>query len=92
MLSRLKRGELKLSEAAQLLGVSYRQAKRLKKRYGAGGARALVHGNVGRCSNRAKPAAFRKRVLGLIREHYSGAPHERFGPTLAADTRSTRRR
>lgn len=31
-LSRVKRGELKLSEAASLLDLSYRQAKRLKKR------------------------------------------------------------
>ncbi len=37
VLSRVKRGELKLTEAAELLDVSYRQAKRLKKRYGEGG-------------------------------------------------------
>lgn len=85
VLSRVKRGELKLSEAASLLEVSYRQAKRLKRRYGEGGARGLVHGNIGRSSNRAKPAAFRQRVLGLVREHYSGEPHERLGPTLAAE-------
>ncbi len=53
VLSRVKRGELKLTEAAELLDVSYRQAKRLKKRYGEGGSKALVHGNVGRASNRA---------------------------------------
>ena len=85
VLSRVQRGEWKLSEAAQLLGVSYRQAKRLKKRYNAGGARALVHGNVGRVSNRAKPAVFREQVLQHVREHYGGEPHERFGPTLAAE-------
>jgi hypothetical protein len=32
VLSRVKRGELKLSEAASLLEVSYRQAKRLNRR------------------------------------------------------------
>lgn len=85
VLSRVKRGELKLSEAASLLEVSYRQAKRLKKRYGEGGSQALVHGNVGRVSNRAKPPAFRQRVLGLVREHYAGEPGERLGPTLAAE-------
>ena len=37
VLSRVKRGELKLTEAAELLEVSYRQAKRLKKRYGEEG-------------------------------------------------------
>ena len=84
VLGRVQRGELKLTEAAEWLEVSYRHAKRLKKRYGEGGAPALVHGNVGRSSNRAKPAAFRQQVLRLVREHYGGEPHERLGPTLRA--------
>ena len=84
VLSRVKRGELKLVEAAELLEVSYRQAKRLKKRYGEGGSKALVHGNVGRRSNRADDKR-REQVLELVREHYSGEPEERFGPTLAAE-------
>jgi hypothetical protein len=41
VLSRVKRGELKLIEAAELPAVSYRQAMRLKKRYLAGGAQSL---------------------------------------------------
>ena len=76
---------LKLSEAARMLDISYRQTKRIWRRYSAGGTKALKHGNVGRVSNRAKPAEVRKRVLQLVREHYSGEPHERFGPTLAAE-------
>ena len=84
VLSRVQRGEWKMSEAAPLLKVSYRQAKRLQKRYRAGGAPALVHGSVGRASNRAKPAAFREQVIEQVREHYGGGPRERFGPTLAA--------
>ena len=44
-----------------------------------------MHGNVGRVSNRAKSPEVRKRVLQLVRENYSGEPHERFGPTLAAE-------
>ena len=85
VLSRVKRGELKLTEAAELLEISYRHTKRIWRRYAAGGTQALRHGNVGRESNRAKPAEVRKRVLQLVREHYSGEPHERFGPTLAAE-------
>ena len=85
VLSRVQGGELKLHEGAQLIGVSYRQAKRLKKRYGEGGARALVHGNVGRRSNRAKPGSWRARVIERVREHYCGEGQERFGPTLAAE-------
>ena len=85
VLSRVKRGELSLSEAAQLLDISYRHTKRIGRRYAAAGTQALRHGNVGRVSNRAKPAELRKRVLQLVRENYSGEPHERFGPTLAAE-------
>ncbi len=85
VLGRVKRGKLKLVEAANLLELSYRQAKRLKKRYEEGGPQALVHGNVGRASNRAKPAEFRKQVLQRVRERYGGEPHERFGPTLASE-------
>ncbi len=83
VLSRVKRGELKLTEAAELLEVSYRHAKRLKKRYRAGGAKALVHDNVGRASNRADQKR-RQQVLELVRE-YAGEGHERFGPTLASE-------
>ena len=87
LLSRVKRGELKLTEAAELLEVSYRHAKRLKKRYRAGGAKTLVHGNVGRASNRADQKR-RQQVLELVRENYAGEGHERFGPTLASEHRS----
>lgn len=45
----------------------------------------MVHGSVGRKSNRAKPKKLRDRVLRLIREKYSGELGERFGPTLAAE-------
>ena len=85
VLGRVRRGEWKLSEAAMRLEIRYRQAKRLWSRYRKGGAKALVHGNVGRRSNRAKPVEFRRRVLVLVREHYGGEPQQRFGPTLAAE-------
>ncbi len=84
VLSRVKRGELKLTEATALLEVSYRQAKRLNKRYRAGGVKALVHGNVGRASNRADDKR-REQVLELVHANYAGEGHERCGPTLAAE-------
>ena len=85
VMSRVAAGALRLRSAAQLLGVSYRQAKRIWRRYREGGARALVHQHVGRVSNRGRPAATRTRVLALIREKYSGEGAARFGPTLAAE-------
>ena len=64
--------------------MSDRQAKRLLRHYRAGGAKALLHGNVGRPSNRVDDER-REQALRLIREHYCGQPHERFGPTLVSE-------
>lgn len=85
VMERVRQGELRQTEAAALLGISYRQSKRLMKRYRVQGAEGLVHGNAGRRSPHAKPEAIREKVLRLVRQHYSGAPGERFGPTLAAE-------
>jgi transposase len=85
VLSRVKAGTLSLGSAATLLAVSYRQAKRLARRYRAEGAKGLTHRSAGGASNHARPAAERERVLALVREKYSGSIDERFGPTLAAE-------
>ena len=85
VLRRVKDGKLKLASAAQMLGISYRQAKRVWKRYRKYGVEGLKHRGVGRRSNCAKAGRFRKRVLRLVRDKYSGGIVERFGPTLAAE-------
>ena len=85
ILARVKSGELKVADAARMLFVSYRQAKRLWRRYRDEGAAGLKHGSAGRTSHRAKPKKVRERALRLVRKKYSGAEGERFGPTLAAE-------
>jgi transposase len=85
VMGRVKNGDLRLNDAAVMLNVSYRQAKRLWRRYRKLGSEGLKHGNVGRPSNRRKPLKVRRRVLNLIRKKYSGSEEERFGPTLAAE-------
>jgi transposase/head-tail adaptor len=85
VLDRAKAGRLKLVSVAEMLELSYRQVKRIWKRYQQEGIRGLVHGSAGRPSNRTKPPKFRERVLELVREKYGGEPNERFGPTLAAE-------
>ncbi len=84
-MSRVQAGELKLVDAAEMMEVSYRQGKRWWRRYREQGPEGLKHGNAGRPSNRAKPQAFREKVLRLVRNKYGGEPGERFGPTLAAE-------
>lgn len=85
VLSRVKAGTLGLGSAATMLAVSYRQAKRLARRYQAEGAKGLKHRSAGATSNHARPPAERERVLALVREKYSGPVDVRFGPTLAAE-------
>ena len=85
VLAGVRSGELRVVDAAKLMGVSYRQGKRLWKRYREEGAVGLKHGNAGRRSNRAHPEGFRRKVLARVREKYGGPVGERFGPTLAAE-------
>jgi transposase len=85
VMGRVGNGGLKLTDAAAMLQLSYRQVKRLWRRYQQVGSKGLQHGNAGRASNRSKPAKFRRRVLSLIKQKYSGSEEERFGPTLAAE-------
>src|SRR5689334_16731023 len=85
VLKRVKQGELTQKEAAEMLGLSYRQLKRIYRRFRKSGAKGLVHGSTGKRSNRAKPAKQRRRVLTLVKKHYGGGPGERFGPTLASE-------
>jgi transposase len=76
IMERVGRKELKQSEAAELLGLSYRQTKRLQKRYREEGATGLVHRNAGRRSHHSKPEGLREKALELVRKHYSGARRE----------------
>src|SRR6201982_1009770 len=85
VMGRVRSGDLKLRDAAVILELSYRQTKRLWRRYREVGSKGLKHGNAGRPSNRSKPLKLRRRVLNLIRKKYSGSEAERFGPTLAAE-------
>jgi transposase len=85
VMGRVGSEELKLKDAAAVLQLSYRQVKRVWRRYREAGSPGLQHGNAGRASHRSKPAKFRGQVLRLIKQKYSGAEEERFGPTLAAE-------
>src|SRR5258708_30204959 len=85
VMGRVKGRDLKLRDAAVLVGVSYRQAKRIQRGYREGGAVGLKHGNAGQRSHRAKPLALRQEILQLVRDHYGGRVGQRFGPTLAAE-------
>lgn len=77
---RVKEGLLKLREAAEMMSVSYRQAKRIGKRYRTEGDAGLVHRARGGRSNRAFASPLRRQALALYAKHYAG-----FGPLLASE-------
>ncbi len=85
VLARVRSKQLRLVDASRLMHVSYRQGKRLWKRYREEGAAGLKHRSAGRPSHRAHEEKFRGKVLRLVREKYGGPVGERFGPTLAAE-------
>jgi hypothetical protein len=80
ILSKVKQGVLTLVKAAALLGVSYRQIRRVYKRYLAGGNEGLMHGLRDHVSNHRIDSERRARILDLYRSKY-----EDFGPTLAVE-------
>lgn len=80
VMGRVKRGGMTIREGSEVLGVSYRQARRIYRRYLKEGDRGLVHRSLGRPSNRGKPGEVKEAVLSLYHELYWD-----FGPTLASE-------
>lgn len=78
-LEAVRRGAQSLRAAAQRLGLSYRQVRRVWRRYRAVGEEGLLHGLRGRASNRRK-SELQARCIEAYRERLEG-----FGPTLAAE-------
>ncbi|MCX6908452.1 MAG: ISNCY family transposase [Verrucomicrobia bacterium] len=77
----IKRQELTQVQAAGLMGLGYRQTKRVWRRYQAEGDAGLVHRLRGKPSARRKPPALKAQVLARCEEErYAG-----FGPTLMAE-------
>lgn len=72
--------ELNGSEAADLLNMSIRHVRRLKKKVKQSGIKGLIHGSRGRAGNRKMPDKERQKIIKLLKEHY----HD-FGPLLASE-------
>ena len=83
-LARVKRRDLSVVEAADLMGLSVRQARRVWKRFAVQGDRGLMHGLRGRMSNHRLAEAVRERIVKLHQERYPD-----FGPTLACEKLSS---
>lgn len=85
------------SQAAQLLGLSLRQIRRLIAKYREHGAPGLVHGNRGRAPNNRIEEAWQVRIWELAQEKYKDYNDSHFTEELEAKhgmkvSRSTVRR
>src|SRR5579859_1844155 len=72
VISACVKGDMACARAAELLSLSIRQARRLKKRLRQDGEAALAHANRGRPSPRRLPGQMRRSILRLARTTYAG--------------------
>jgi len=66
----VEEGRITLKEASIKMDLSYRQAKRVRKKFKDYGAKGLIHGNRGHPSGRALDSGLRDRILELSRARY----------------------
>jgi len=76
----VQEGAIELIEAAIRLKVSYRQAKRIYKRYRKEGDAGVLHRSTGKPSNNRLDEALVRKAIEIYADRYSD-----FGPTLAAE-------
>jgi transposase len=80
VMQRLDEKRLMQKEAAEMLGVSERQIRRLLRRYRQAGASGLVSQRRGKASNHQLSVEIKQKGLDLLQGKYHG-----FGPTLACE-------
>ena len=73
-------GRRKLRSAAEALQISYRQCRRVYRRYRQQGEQGLIHRNRGRESNRKIGVEQRHQILARYQQRYTG-----YGPTFASE-------
>lgn len=78
IVERLVRRELKQNTAAELLGISVRQVKRLVHRYKKEGISSLVHKSKGKPGNHQIDQHKLNKAVAIVKDQYWD-----FGPTLA---------
>jgi transposase len=68
------------TQAAEILGLSTRQVRRMKRRFGKKGLTGILHSGRGKISNHALSKHSRKEIVTIIKSSYPD-----FGPTLATE-------
>lgn len=85
VLQRVMAGKLTLPQASEILRLSVRQVRRLRRRAEREGRQAVVHGNRGRAPAHRIDEATRTRLLTLRRTTYRDFNDTHFAEKLAAE-------
>ncbi len=64
-------GKITLKEAGEKIGVSYRQAKRIRRAVKVKGVKGLIHGNTGRPSSHRIEGRIREQIVDLSLRKYA---------------------
>jgi hypothetical protein len=80
---RIERGELTVKRAGELLGLSGRQARRLRRKVAESGAKGVIHGNRGRRPWNRVAESLREQIVKLRRGKYAGFNDRHFQEKLA---------
>lgn len=72
--------EINGSDAAELLDLTVRHIRRLKKKVKEEGIKGLIHGSRGKIGNRRIPDKEKQKIITFLHEHYPD-----FGPLLASE-------
>ncbi len=78
-------GKITLGEAGKKIGVSYRQAKRIRRALRIKGVKGIIHGNTGRIPWNRTADCIRQRVIEFSRELYRDFNDLHFTEKLSED-------
>lgn len=83
VVERIGRGTLKLAEGAEVLGLSERQVRGLRRAVQQRGRSGVVHGNTGRGPQHRLGQAVREQIVELRRKQYAGCNDQHFTEKLS---------
>lgn len=82
VLNQVEAGRISGQQAAEVMGISLRHARRLMAAYRKEGAAALAHGNRGRKPKHVLSDQLKRKVLELAKSTYDGCNHQHFTELL----------
>jgi len=82
-IEQIERGELTVKRAGELLGLSARQVRRIRRAVKRRGSQGVLHGGRGRRAHNRIAAEMRARIVRLRREKYTGFNDHHFQEKLA---------